>query len=156
LQLPFFAYACLTASLEGNNKDGYQLPFHRAVFYATIFYLFFSLFFLKKLLGLYDTKRNTIIFIQLLLVFGTNVAQYANYDAGFSHIYSLFAVTAFLYYVKSYFSNKNLNDFILACLFMGLVIILRQINVLIILFVPFLAGSFISLKEGFIRFYTIQ
>lgn len=34
---------------------------------------------------------------------------------------------------------------------MGLIIILRQINVLTILFVPFLAGSLISLKDGFIH-----
>lgn len=102
LQLPFFTYTYLTADLEGNNNDGYQKPFQKAVFYATVFYLFLSIFFLKKLLELFDIKRNTIILSQLLLVLATAVTHYTNYDAGFSHVYSLFAITAFFYFVRSY------------------------------------------------------
>jgi hypothetical protein len=86
-----------------------------------------------------------------LLVFATPVTNYANYDAGFSHIYSLFAITAFIYFVKSWFSGNNKNHFLIACTFFGLIIILRPINVLIMLFVPFLAGSIAAMKEGLIR-----
>jgi hypothetical protein len=150
LQLPFFTYTYLTTTLEGNNNDGYQPPFHKAIFYAAIFYLFLSIFFLKKILEQYDIKRNVIIISQFLLVFATSVTNYANYDAGFSHVYSLFAITAFIYFVKSYFKSKNVNHFIVACLFLGLILIIRQINILIILFVPFIAGSLASLKNGFI------
>jgi len=148
LQLPFFTCTYLTTVLEGNNNDGYQLPFHKAIFYAAMFYLFLSIFFLKKLLELFDIKENTIILSQLLLVFATSVTNYTYSESGFSHVYSLFAITAFIYFIKSYFINRNFNHFILACLFLGLVLILRQINILIILFVPFLAGSLMSLKEG--------
>lgn len=150
LQLPFFALAGLTNSLEGNFNDGYQKPFQRAVFFAAIFYLFLSAFFLRKILKLYDIKRNVIIFSQFLLVFATPVTNYANYDAGFSHIYSLFAVTAFIYFTRSFFKKYDKDRFILACIFYGLVILLRQINFLIIFFVPFLAGSGATFKNGFL------
>jgi hypothetical protein len=78
------------------------------------------------------------------------VTNYANFEAGYSHVYSLFAITTFIYFAASYFKNKSLNHFILACLFFGLILILRQINILIIFFVPFLAGSMKNLKDGFL------
>jgi len=150
LQLPFFTYTFLTTARNGEMQDGYQPPFQKAVFYAAIFYLFLAVFFLKKTLGLYNVKKYVIILSQVLLVLATSVTHYANVEAGFSHVYSLFAVTAFIYFTGSYFKIKNTNHFILACLFLGLILILRQINILIILFIPFLAGSFQNLKGGFV------
>jgi hypothetical protein len=150
LQLPFFAWTLLTTARTGDMQDGYQPSFQKAVFYAALFYLFLSIFFLKKTLGLYDVKKYVIILSQILLVLATSVTHYAHVEAGFSHVYSLFAITAFIYFTGSYFKNKNVNHFILACLFLGLILILRQINILIILFIPFLAGSFQNLKDGFI------
>jgi hypothetical protein len=148
LQLPFFTYTYLTTTLDSNDNDGYQLPFQKAIFYAALFYLFLSIFFLKKTLKLFDIKRSIIITSQLLLVLATSVTHYANYDAGFSHIYSLFAITAFIYFATAYFKTKILRHFIFACLCLGLILLLRQINILIILFIPFLAGSAKNFKEG--------
>jgi len=82
LQLPFFLETLTTTNLERNFNDGYQRPFHIAIFYATIFYLFLSLFFLKRTLELFNIKRHIIILTQLLIVFATSVTNYANYDAG--------------------------------------------------------------------------
>jgi len=154
LQLPFFLTILTTTNLEGNFTDGYQRPFQIAIFYATIFYLFLSLFFLKRTLELFNIKKYIIVLTQLFLVFATSVTHYANYDAGFSHIYSLFAITAFIYFVKLYFTRKNINHFVIACLFLGLILILRQINFIILLFVPFLAGSLENLKDGISKLFT--
>lgn len=153
LQLPFFTWAYLTADLEGNNHDGFQLPFQRSVFYAAVFYLFLALFFLKKILELYGIRKIYIIVCQLLLAIATPVTHYANYDASFSHIYSLFAITAFIYFVRLYFINKKINDFLVAGVFFGLILLLRQINIIIIFFVPFLAGSWGNLKEGIVMLF---
>ena len=153
LQLPFFLTTLTTTNLEGNFTDGYQRPFQIGIFHATIFYLFLSLFFLKRTLELFNTKKYIIILTQLFFVFATSVTHYANYDAGFSHIYSLFAITAFIYFVKLFFTRKNINHFVIACLFLGLILILRQINVIILLFVPFLAGSLENLKDGISKLF---
>ena len=139
LQSPFFLFVRGTHDLQGNAGDGYQTPFHWAIFFAAIFYLFLALIFLKKLLELYGIKRTTIILTQFLMVFATSVTQYASSNAAFSHVYSLFAITAFLYFGKQYFERVNLKSFVWACFFLGLIVILRQVNVIILLFVPFLA-----------------
>jgi hypothetical protein len=154
LQLPFFAYTYLTSQLSGNTNDGYQRPFQRAIFHAAIFYLFLSILFLKKILVLYEIDKYVIIFCQLTLVFSTSVTHYANYDAGFSHVYSLFAITAFFYFIKSFLLQRIVNHFILACLFLGLIFILRQLNILVVLFIPFLAGSTENLKVGVLTLFS--
>lgn len=151
LQLPFFTATLLTTKLNGHDQDGYQSPFQKTIFHAAITYLFLCLFFLKKTLRLFDIKTYVIIIMQILLVFATPVVHYANADAGYSHIYSLFAITAFMYFVTSYFRKKKTRDFLVACALFGLILILRQINIIIILLVPFLAGSFNDLKYGVVH-----
>jgi hypothetical protein len=151
LELPFFTWTYFTTTRDGKMNDGYQRPFQITIFHAAIFYLFLSIFFLGKTLQLYKVKRYVIILCQLLLVLATSVTHYANYDAGYSHVFSLFAITAFIYFTTSYFKNRNANHFIFASLFFGLVLILRQIDIIIILFVPFLAGSLKKLKDGILH-----
>lgn len=151
LELPFFLTALAVTDLEGNYTDGYQKPFQTAIFIAALFYLFLALVFLKKILELYGIDHYIIIFIQLLLVLATGVTNYAYFDAGFSHVYSLFAITAFIYFIKLYFIHLKFIDFYVACLFAGLILILRQVNVIIILILPFLAGSWPVLKESALR-----
>ncbi len=148
LQWPFFYVAYLTTPSVRNSDSGYQKPFQRAILYATLFYLFLGIFFLRKTLELYDIKKSIIIFSQILLVFATGVTNYANFDAGFSHVYSLFAITAFFYFVRSFFIKNRLKYFILASIFWGLILLIRQINIVVLLFVPFLAGSPGTFKKG--------
>lgn len=150
LQMPFFFGARFFAeSGEASVNDGYQEEYHFAIFIAALFYLLLALIFMKKLLQQYYLKGTAIYLTQLLLLFSTSVTQYASSNAAFSHVYSLFAITAFLYFTRKYFNEKSLYSFLYASLFLGLVVIIRNINVLIILFVPFLAGSQNNLKEGF-------
>lgn len=150
LQFPFFYYTYLTQPRINATNDGYQKPYQDAVFYAAVFYLFLAIFFLKRALLLYKCSRNTIVFVQLLLVLGTSVTFYADQNASYSHIYSLFAISSFIYFVKKYFTNRAFSTFIWACLFLGLIVIIRPINGIIIFSIPFIAGSFAMLKEQFL------
>jgi len=148
LELPFFIVTYQISKLKGDDADGYGLPFQRSIYYAALFYLFLSLIFLKKVLKTYQVRPVIITFCQLLMVLATPVTIYANKEAGFSHIYSMFAVTAFIYYIRSFFIFEKGKDFIIAALLLGLILILRQVNLMIILFVPFLAGSYMNLVKG--------
>jgi len=148
LQLPFFTVTALFSDLEGNSNDGYQNPFQKTVLIAAIFYLFLSILFLKKILILYGINKKIIVFCQILLVLSTSVTHYATYDAGFSHVYSLFAITAFIYFVKYYFEGNSMGHFLLSCVFLGLIFLLRQANILIIVFIPFIAASKDNLLKG--------
>ena len=147
LMSPFFLLAHITAPLFGAERDGYSAPYQFSILLAALFYLLFGLYFLRKLLELYDISRLNIVLVQVLAAFGTGLTHHTYYDPSFSHIYSFFAITAFLFFTKAYFLKKDNSGFILASLFLGLVILIRQINGLVILFIPFIAGSFPVLKD---------
>lgn len=151
LMSPFFVTAHLAAPLLGANRDGFSAPYQSSIFSAAMFYLLFGLYFLRKLLELYDISKINIILVQFLAVFGTGLTHYTYYDPSFSHVYSFFAITAFLYFVKSYFQERDNTSFILASLFFGVIILIRQINGIIILFVPFIAESFPVLKDNILE-----
>lgn len=146
LQLPFFTYAYLTTDLADSPEDGYQQPFHQAIFYATIFFLFLGVFMLKKIMQLFKIPYYLILFSQVLLVFATSITHYANEEASYSHVYSIFAVSLFIYYTKLFFDKKQMRHFVFACASLGLTFILRNPNLLIVFFTFFLAGS----KQNFI------
>lgn len=148
LELPFFLTAYFTTELEGTPEDGYQTPFHRAVLYSAFFYLFLTLLLLKRTLREFHIDKWTIVLLQGLLVFGTGVTHYASFDASYSHVYSLFAITGFFAFTRSYFRHQKIHYFLIASTFFGIVLLLRQANGLVLFFTPFLAGSPKALSEG--------
>lgn len=148
LQSPFFLTTLVFTERTGNADDGYQLAFQKSVFYAALFYLLLSLIFFKLLLKSYAVSPIVIVLSQIILVFATSVLNYVNFEAAFSHVYSLFALSAFLYVARIYFTKKKLSYFIWACVFLGLIFILRQVNILIFFFLPFIAGSWTTFREG--------
>ena len=150
LQSPFFIFTLLKQGKSMDIATGYEAPYQRAIFYAAVFYLFLTIIFLKKILLLYDCSALTIIIIQLLLVLGTSVTDYVNFDASYSHIYSLFVITIFIFLVKSYFKKRSYQYFLLICVSLGLILLIRPVNGIVIFFIPFLSGSFQKLKEEFL------
>lgn len=147
LQTPFFLYAYSTTQLNDSYQDGYQQPFHDAMRVSACFYLFLALYFFKKFLQLYEIEKPLIVLSQFLLIFSTAITNYINVEAAFSHVYSLFAITVFLYLVKSYYTQKRKRDFLLAAACFGLILLIRQVNGLILFSLPFLAGSWQNFKE---------
>lgn len=148
LQLPFFMYAYLNDDAKEDGVKGYQLPFQKSVFYAALFYLFLALIFLKLLLQLYEIKPWAIWLSQLWIALATGLTHYTNFEASFSHVYSLFAITAFLFFTRKFFLQKAHASFIWASVFFGLILLLRPVNVLILAAVPFVAGSYDTFKDG--------
>ncbi|MGN6647237.1 MAG: hypothetical protein ACTHJT_11985 [Cytophaga sp.] len=147
LQTPFFLYAYSTTQLNNTREDGYQQSFHNAMRVSAFFYLFLGLYFFKKFLELYEIKKPLILLSQFLLIFSTSIINYINVEAAFSHVYSLFAVTVFLYLVKSFYIQKRTCDLLLAAACFGLILLIRQVNGLILFSLPFLAGSWANFKD---------
>lgn len=145
LQSPFFLSTYLFSE---KNVTGYEEQFHRSIFYATLFYLFLGLLFFRKTLSLYGINRWVILYIQLLLVLATPVTHFSNFDAGFSHVYSFFAISLFAYSCRSFFKHKSNGHFLLASLSLGLVFLLRNPNIIVVAALPILAGSWITFLSG--------
>jgi hypothetical protein len=148
----YFAARLFTNANESGNYE-IEKPFQIVIYIAALFYLFLSLVFLRKLLRLYHISPINIFIAQLLLVFSTSVIHYAAYEASFSHIYSLFAISAFLFTAKAYFTFNRESYFLWSCLLLGLIAILRPVNPIIIFFLPFLAGSFSGFKNGVLHIF---
>ena len=156
LQLPFFVVTkALTEPLPG-IEGGYETEYNTMVHVAALFYLFLGLIFLRKLLLAFEVRREIVVISQLLLVFGTPIIHYVNTEASYSHVYSFFAITAFFYFVRAFFQDRNYKRFLLAALFFGLIVILRQVNLIAILFLPFLAGSWKELKDGIAATFKLR
>lgn len=149
LQSPFFLMSYLTNKKSGELNDGYQHTYQKTIFYAALFYLFLGIFFTKKLLLSLKISDTTITFILLTLVLSTSLTHYANIDASYSHIYSFFSISAFLYFSKRFFETFSINQFLIACFLLGLIVLIRQINIVIIVALPLIAGSWENLKNGF-------
>lgn len=154
LQLPFFLFEYWTSTTDKKEMNGYEHGFQTSVFHASLFYLFMALFFLKLFLKELKVKIWIIFFIQLLIALGTNVTFYTYFDSSFSHVYSLFAINAFVYFSYKYFNSGMLKYFIWACVFFGLILNIRQVNLLVIFILPFVAGSWVNLKQKVILVFT--
>jgi hypothetical protein len=156
LQLPFFLATKAFAEPSSGIEGGYETEYNTMVHVAALFYLFLGLIFLRKLLLAFEVRREIVVISQLLLVFGTPIIHYVNTEASYSHVYSFFTITAFFYFVRAFFQDRNYKSFLLAALFLGLIVILRQVNLIAILFLPFLAGSWKELKDGIAATFKLR
>lgn len=156
LQLPFFLATKAFAEPSSGIEGGYETEYNTMVHVAALFYLFLGLIFLRKLLLAFEVRREIVVISQLLLVFGTPIIHYVNTEASYSHVYSFFAITAFFYFVRAFFQDRNYKSFLLAALFFGLIVILRQVNLIAILFLPFLAGSWKELKDDIAATFKLR
>ncbi|MBL0341174.1 MAG: hypothetical protein IPP71_09725 [Bacteroidetes bacterium] len=138
-----------SSGMTGYEQDGYSKLYMIFICLAALFYLFIGLFFLNKILIQYNVLPVARSLTLLTTVFATNIFYYTVVEAGMSHIYSFGCVTMFLYFVKSYFLKKQNYQILLSAALFGLIILLRPINGLVILTIPFLSGSSKSLLDGF-------
>ena len=146
LQMPFFLVA---KAISPETDDGYGPYFQEAVRAASYFYLGLGLILLFQLFKLYGINSWIIILCFLLIVFSTPAYRYLDREASFSHIYSFFALNLFAYWAKKFFVEKEGRFIVYAGLSIGLVLLIRNVDALIILIVPFLAGSWSEFKKGF-------
>lgn len=150
LCLPFFAAAHGFALLHPNfDADGYDVPYMVSVELAAIFYAVMGLWLLAKILRLFNVREVPIALTLLVVFFGTNLMVYTLVEPGMSHVYSFFATAGFVYYFLLWIKQYQLRHLLLAALFMGLGILIRQLNILVVLSVPFLCGNFATLKQAF-------
>ncbi len=142
LLTPFFLTAWFVSKITGHGSSGYNMIFFSSVAAAAIFYLLVALLYLRKLLLLLGSKEKWIGVVLLLLVFATNIFWYVLYEPSMSHIYSFAAVSAFLFFIKSYEIQKKTHQLICAAAALAIITLIRPVNVMIVLGVPFLSGSY--------------
>lgn len=138
---PFFLLAFLISLILGHSPDGYSLIFQYSVGIAAVFWAFIGLLFLLKLLSTYKINGKLALLIVIATFAGTNLFTYTILTPAFSHVYSFAIISALIYYTRVYFLKRQFYTLIISATLLGLVFLIRPINILIVLFLPFLASN---------------
>lgn len=132
LQFPFYIVVDIFCKIFfPASATGYTAPYQLAVLCATTFYFLLGIYFLYKVLHMHFSCKVTG-WVLLSICFGTSLFHYATYDASFSHIYSFFAINSFVYLIEKKIHGAGSNFFL--GLLTGLILILRNPNVVVLLF----------------------
>ncbi len=147
-EMPFFLMAHGLTKLTNGDADGYSKYYCIFISIAALFYLFLGLFYLRKTLIAYNIPRWIVSVTLIATVFGTNLFAYTIVDLGLSHVFSFGFVSAFVYFSKRYFDSPDNKKLPILALLLGIIVLIRPINLLVLLSWPYLAGSSNSLLEG--------
>lgn len=141
VMLPFFATANTLAMITDAEHDGYSKIYLVSVGIAAIFYLFIGLYYLKKLLIRFGFTESIISMVLIAVVFATNVFYYVVCEPAMSHIYSFAFINMFVYYLSKFFTQCTMRTYFILCCLLGVVVLIRPVNGLILLVVPFISGN---------------
>ncbi|MEO6305780.1 MAG: hypothetical protein ABIP51_21705, partial [Bacteroidia bacterium] len=134
---PFFFCALLFSKLFGFEVDGFSLPFQMSVHIAGIFYCIVGLIFIKKLLLQLNIKPTYVAVLIILACFGTHLFSYTVNEPGMAHVYA-FALTSILFYLAlNLFQKRTSKYFYLSAVILGLIVLVRPINIILLTFIPF-------------------
>ena len=147
-QFPFFVLAHAVTRATHADADGYSGWYQIGVSVAAIFWLLFGLLYLEKTLILYDVPGWARVVVLFVSVFGTHVFYYTVVEPAMSHVYSWAFVSLFVYASKRYFLRPKPSYLPLLGLALGMVLLIRPVNGLLLLAWPFLAGDVFDLKKG--------
>lgn len=150
--LPFFLIGHVATLLTDQPADGYSKWYQILINIAAIFYLCLACVYMKKLLRMYDIGLRNISFVLITMVFGTNIFYYTVGEPSMSHIYSFPLITMFIYFAKRYFTTYRMSTTLILALLLGLITLIRPVNSLIILIIPFVAGGMAEMKSGVLKF----
>lgn len=151
LQMPFFLLGHGITYWTGEDMDGYSKWYQIFIGIGAVFWLLIGLLYLNRLLVLYTIRPLYRAMVLLVCVFGTHVYYYALIEPAMSHIYSFALVAAFLFYAKRYFVDDKISFLPLLGFVLGLIVLIRPVNGLVVLTVPFLAEDIFTLKRGIRR-----
>ncbi len=147
-ELPFFAIAHSFTSLTSGDADGYSKPYAISVNIAAIVYLIIGLIFLKYVLRDFAIPDWCISLCFLAFALGSNLFCYTVVEPGMSHVFSFAFISAFLYFCISFFRYFNSKYLLPIAFCLGMIILIRPINGMIVFALPFVAGSFSHIGLG--------
>ena len=151
LEVPFFIISHILTKLSSGDADGYSYYYQVGISLAGIFYVFIGLFFLQKILKLYSIHENVITLVLFSIFFGTHLFYYSVFEPSLSHVFSFAIISFFLYILKNYVDKNRSLDLKLLGVLLGLIVLIRPVNGLIIFILPFFAGN----KETFLRIISV-
>lgn len=149
LLLPFFLLGHFLSLLLGYPADGYSFFYQHSAGLAGLFYMVLGLFFVKKTLKRYFSDKITTITL-FVIVFATNLFHYGTYDSIFSHTFSFFLFSAFIFLIPEWYLHpSSYKNSIPLGIIGGLITLVRIPNGLVLLLLPLYGINVTGVKERF-------
>ena len=154
LWIPFFAGAHWYALNSEYPADGYSRPYQKSIFYAAIFYLWLGLLFLRKVLQRLRVQWYVILGVQLLFTLATPIMNYVQYDSSFTHVYSFALINGVVYLGFRFLDSRKWIDAIGLGVLIGLIIIVRPVNLMAILLLLLYFDSWNEFKKKWVELFS--
>lgn len=150
---PFFLIADTITRAGDEPRDGYSYWYMVFVSIGAICYALLGLYCISVLLKRYGINDLVIAIVITGIYFGTNLFFYTARSSGMTHVYSFAFVSVFILQVHLLAERfKAINLFLLA-FSLGMIIIIRPVNSMIVFSIPFITGSWPSLKQFFVTVF---
>jgi hypothetical protein len=138
MQSPFFLGAHVTAKKNSTySADGYSEIYQRGIYHAALVWTLIGLLFLRLSLQHLGLHKWWIFWIQAAVFFASSLPNYIVTDASFSHTYSFALISIWCYLILSFQREKPLKLLWIG-LVLGIIVLIRPINIVVIGFLPFL------------------
>lgn len=142
MDLPFFYIADLyTKNSDKYERTGFSLPYQIAIFCSTLFYILFAFALLRVVLLRYF-RDAWVAWTLLIVALATNLYHYSLHETGTSHPHNFFLLSAAMYLVHDWNMERKIGKAILFGLVCGLIVLVRPINILLLLPLPFFTQYF--------------
>lgn len=139
MDTPFFFIAdAYTRFNPKHERNGFSIPYRYAIMLSTLFYALFGLFFLYKSLILFFNEQISN-YTLVALAFTTNFYLYSTHESGLTHPHTFFLLSAAIFLSLRWNNNRNLLAALLFGIVCGLIVLLRPVNILLLLPLPFFA-----------------
>ncbi len=149
LLLPFFLLATAISHLFGLAANGYNDVYQASVSIAALFYLSIGLLWLGRLLKSFSIPDTICAAVLLFFCLGTNLFFYSVWAPALSHVYSFWAINGFMLFSRKFFLQPSKKFFLLSAALFAIIVLIRPVNGIAILLLPFAAGNIQLLKSGF-------
>ena len=155
-ELPFFLMAHAMTQMTDYDSDGYSKLYPILAWVNSLSYNKYGLppIFLNKIMILYGVNDWNRAIALVAGVFATNLFYYAVVEPGMSHIYSFAFVSIFIFHAKKFLLERESKYLLYLSLVLGMIVLIRPVNGLVVFSLPFLAGSFEVLKSSIMDIFS--
>lgn len=145
LYAPGFLIAHQLAKWKGLPANGYSWIYHYSLTMSAIMYVFLGLLLLRSVLRKYFTEWVTALTLAGVYIC-TNLFHYTIVESGMTHVYSFFLFALFLRACISWFEEQRLSTTLLLGATLGLIVLVRPTNAVLVL-IPLFYATTISKKK---------
>lgn len=145
---PFYKLAEFHSLAVNEAFDPYSPRTKKWINVGSLIYVLLSCFFIFKWLTILSVNQSAIFWSIFSVLFGSNLFLYAVLSPSMTHVYSIFAVSGFLFFSVQFFQLQKAKSFLVASFFLGLIVTIRPINGVVLLLLPFLANGFETLLDS--------